>query len=182
MKRFKQQLHSSYSPEDTWEALRTPICKPLSTTIYPHLSMAYIKLDASTNLLRPGSHTIIRPASSRHREQAHELQLPGSVSMRVTELADNKRVDVFADNKVLEGFIERRVEAGVGDTSILLVEGELAMKGMAKFLAAFSRMNGQSPERLIFESNQRILDLTPLILTDHADTQNRRQELVSNSA
>jgi hypothetical protein len=182
MKRFKQQLHSPHSPEDTWEVLKTPVWKPLSETVYPHLSVSYIELDVSTNLFRQDSRTIIRPARGKHRLHARELQLPGSVSMKIVELAGGKRRDVFTENEVVEGFIERRVEAGVGNTSILMVEGEFAMKGMAKFLATFSRIGGQPPERLIFESNQKILDLTPAILADHAYTQNQRQELVSNSA
>lgn len=182
MKKFKQRLHSPHPPEDTWEALRTPIWKPLSTAVYPHLSVSYIELDVSTNLFRQDSRTIIRPARGKHRRQARELQLPGSVSMKIIELANGKRVDVFTKNEIIEGVIERSVEPSVGNTSTLSVEGEFAMKGMARLLTTFSRMGGSPPERLIFESNQKIIDLMPQIIADHADTQTQRCDLVSNSA
>lgn len=182
MKRFSQQLHSHHSAEDTWEALRTPIWQPVRDIIYPRMSVSYICLDADTNLLQENSRTIIRPATRKLRSLARSMQLPESVSAKIDSLTDNERIDIFTDNQVVEGYLKREVRQGVGGTSLLVVEGEFSLKGVASLLLGASRIASTTPEQMILESNQRVVDLTPQILAAHADIQSQRHDLVSNSA
>lgn len=168
VKRFEYTLKSPYSPEDTWEVLRTPIWDPIDREIYPFsVYLSYVGLNLENALLRKGSRLIARPL--RRFPSFIPIILkdspPERIEARVERLSDEERVDVFEPHQMLQGEMKRRVEAGDNNSSIVIVEGDITIGGLHKFRSSVL----PDPERAAayffgFAANQKILKMTPEIL------------------
>jgi hypothetical protein len=175
---FEHRLSSPHTAEDTWEVLRTPIWDHLGQQVYPYASLSYLSIDTHDSLLREGSMILVRPLRGLPPYITPSLRgsLPEHITMKIEELSDQKRVDVF-ESDVIQGKIERRVEPGENDTSILVVEGNVAVKGLDKLQLAFVNNSDKTPAYYLgLQANKKIIELTPRILDD-ARPYSRKQKL-----
>lgn len=179
---FEHRLPSPHSAEDTWEVLRTPIWDHLGKQVYPYASLSYVFIDPDS-LLRKGSRVLARPLKQLPNYITPSLRdtLPERITVKVEELSDQKRVDVFESGPI-KGEIERRVESNENDTSILVVEGNVAIEGLDKLQLAIMNNSDKTPAYYLgLQANKKIIELTPRIL-DEARPYYRKQKraLLSN--
>jgi hypothetical protein len=177
---FEHRLTSPHAAEDTWEALRTPVWNPLDRQIYPFLSLSYIYLDPESNLLQKHSRTIARPLKQLPSYITPELQttLPGHISVKVEELSNQRRIDVFK-SEMAKGRIERRVEPTDDNRSILVVEGDVAIEDLLEPHLTIMNNSNKTPAYYFGrQANQKIVELTPAILSSATLSNRERQRRV----
>lgn len=140
MKGFEFILPSNDSAEDLWAALNTPIRDgDLNRSVNTGLYVIYEDLD-DEGLVRTGSHLMAVVDKSKMSLLPKKLtdRVPSSLSIKVEEVsADKKRIDIFEPEQIVEGALRRQVRESENNTSLLVVEGELAVQGLSDLWPSF---------------------------------------------
>lgn len=170
MKKFHVPIPSRHSPEDLWSALTKPIPERLrADAVSPKVLMDYENLDGDGSL-QVGTRVRYRPnltepfvaIGMRFRRAAprEATLLVGNLSV-----ANRTRTDVIEPEQLVEGDVEYRVEEGAKTPGLLVVEGSLAMDGLAEMWpSSLGNMHQAAVEHGIRRPTERFLAHVPDII------------------
>jgi hypothetical protein len=157
---FEHRHPSEHPADDVWRAIDTPLSETLAAAIHPWFEIAYAGLSEEVQIER-GTHIIYIPKGVLIDmvPQPLRVKIPKDIKLRVEDhnAQDRSRVDVLESGRA-EGTIRHRVEEAEGGTGLLVVEGELAIRGSA------AMAEGPAIQYGIYEPTQRLLEHMPEIL------------------
>jgi hypothetical protein len=132
-----EHRHESESPvDDLWKAVNTPVSGEVAASVYPWFNVAYLFLDEEARITQGTTVRFAPNTALLDRLKTFGLSDFPELPFTVEEFsAENMiRTDVLAADEAT-GRVTQHVKESEGGSGLLVVEGELAIKGFMGSMA-----------------------------------------------